>query len=57
MLRLWLKNEKLAWKTPEPLLKSSWEIYGKSEYRKMGRWDVHEAPPINRVLKRRMSCS
>jgi hypothetical protein len=57
MIRLWLKSKDFAWETPEPLLKSSWEIYGSSEYRAIGKWDVHRAPPINRKLTRRMSCS
>jgi Taurine catabolism dioxygenase TauD, TfdA family len=59
MLRLWLRSadEDLMWETPEPLKKNSYEIYGDSEYRKIGKWDVHRAPPINRVLTKHFKCS
>jgi len=56
MIRLWLKNRELAWKTPEPLLKSSWEIFGDSEFRAKPIWDIHKSPPQSRNLHRRMSC-
>lgn len=59
MLRLWLRStdEELVWKTPEALEGNSFEIYGDSEARKIGKWDVHRAPPINRVLTKHFKCS
>ncbi|KAF4468525.1 Clavaminate synthase [Fusarium albosuccineum] len=59
MLRLWLRSadEELAWKTPEQLAHNSHEIYGDSEARKIERWDVHRAPPINRILTKHFKCS
>ncbi|KAF5675407.1 Clavaminate synthase [Fusarium circinatum] len=59
MLRLWLRSadDNLAWKTPEALLHNHNQIYGNSEARKIGRWDVHRAPPINRILTKHFKCS
>ncbi len=59
MLRLWLRStdDELVWETPEPLEKNSYTIYGDSESRRIGKWDVHRAPPINRVLKKYFSYS
>ncbi|AEO63019.1 uncharacterized protein THITE_2141213 [Thermothielavioides terrestris NRRL 8126] len=59
MLRLWLRSadDKLVWKTPKALEANSFEIYGDSEARKLAKWDVHRAPPINRVLTKHFKCS
>ena len=57
MVRLWLKSKNFAWPTPEPLIQTSKELYGASELRATGKWDVHRAPPINRVLTEKMACS
>ena len=57
MVRLWLKSKKFAWPTPEALVQTSEELYGTNKLRATGKWDVHRAPPINRVLTEKMSCS
>jgi hypothetical protein len=57
IIRLWLRNEKLAWSTPEPLQKSWMEKYGDSERRKIAKWNVHPGAPRERVLFRSDSCS
>ncbi|KAK1826342.1 hypothetical protein QBC39DRAFT_397708 [Podospora conica] len=59
MLRLWLRtaDDELAWETPEPLECNSFDIYGDSSARRIGKWDVHRAPPINRVLTKHFKCS
>lgn len=57
MVRLWLKSKKFAWDTPEALAQTSWELYGNNEWTAIRKWDVHRAPPINRVLTKRMKCS
>lgn len=59
MLRLWLKStdRNLAWDTPASLEKNSFLIYGDSEARAIGKWDIHRAPPINRVLTKHFKCS
>lgn len=57
MVRLWLKSRQFAWDTPKALEETSWDIYGNTEHRAIGKWDVHRAPPINRVLTKKMGCS
>jgi hypothetical protein len=41
IIRLWLRNEELAWPTPEPLKKTWEEKYGDSERRKIATWNVY----------------
>ncbi|EUC40779.1 hypothetical protein COCMIDRAFT_40948 [Bipolaris oryzae ATCC 44560] len=59
MLRLWLRSsdEELAWPMPKVLEKNSELIYRDSEAKRLGKWDVHRAPTINRKLTRHFKCS
>lgn len=55
--RLWLRNENLAWDTPEGLRRTWFEKYGDSDRRKIARWNIHPGAPRERVLFRSDSCS
>jgi hypothetical protein len=59
MLRLWLRSsdDELVWEMPPALEGNSFEIYGDSEARRIAKWDVHRAPPINRILTKHFKCS
>jgi hypothetical protein len=62
ILRLWLRNEKLAWKTPEGLKRTWKEKYGsfeESEWRRKAKWNVLPGIGVSRerVLYRSDSCS
>ncbi|KAK3294537.1 uncharacterized protein B0H64DRAFT_189707 [Chaetomium fimeti] len=58
MLRLWLRNERLMWKTPPALERISWECYGDHEWRReLSVWDIESSPPELRVKHRRASCA
>lgn len=57
IIRLWLRNEKLAWETPEGLKESWFEGYGDSERRKIAKWNVYPGAPRERVLFRGDTCS
>ena len=57
IIRLWLRNEKLAWPTPEGLRKTWFEKYGASERRKIANWNIDPGAPRERVLFRSDSCS
>ncbi|KAK0744844.1 hypothetical protein B0T21DRAFT_447950 [Apiosordaria backusii] len=57
MLRLWLRNEELMWKTPRELERLSWECYGDHEWRAKRVWDIERSPPELRVKYRRASCA
>jgi Taurine catabolism dioxygenase TauD, TfdA family len=57
IVRLWLRNEELAWETPEALKKSWFEKYGDSERRKIAKWNMYPGAPRERVLFRRDTCS
>jgi hypothetical protein len=57
ILRLWLRNEELAWKTPEGLQKAWNEKYGDSDRRKIARWNIFPGATRERVLFRSDSCS
>jgi Taurine catabolism dioxygenase TauD, TfdA family len=56
-LRLWLKNERLAWKRPEALMAQAAELYEKSSFRGNAKWDINKAPTVPRVITRHMACS
>jgi hypothetical protein len=58
IIRLWLRNEKMAWETPEGL-KATWaQKYGDdSAWRKIAKWNVEPGAPLERVVCRRHSCS
>ncbi|KAF2456095.1 hypothetical protein BDY21DRAFT_288209 [Lineolata rhizophorae] len=57
IIRLWLRNEELAWKTPEGLQKTWFEKYGDSERRKIARWNIRPGATRERILFRSDSCS
>jgi Taurine catabolism dioxygenase TauD, TfdA family len=57
IVRLWLRNEELAWKTPDGLKKTWFEKYGNSERRKRARWNIEPGATRERVLFRSDSCS
>ena len=58
IIRLWLRNEKLSWETPEGLKKTWAEKYSPdSERRKIATWNVLPGAPRERVLFRSDSCS
>jgi len=57
IMRLWLRNEELAWETPEALKKSWDECYGPSERRRIAKWNVYPTISRERVLARTESCS
>ena len=57
IIRLWLRNEELAWETPEGLKKTWFEKYGDSYRRKIATWNIHPGAPRERVLFRSDSCS
>lgn len=56
ILRLWLRNEKYAWKTPDRLKDSWFEVYGESE--RMGRacWMINPNMEKRQVVSRRDTC-
>jgi hypothetical protein len=57
IIRLWLRNEQLAWKTPAGLKATWFEKYGDSPRRKMARWNILPTASRARVLFRSDSCS
>jgi hypothetical protein len=57
IIRLWLRNEELAWDTPPGLHKTWFEKYGDSDRRKIARWNVFPGADRERVLFRSDSCS
>lgn len=57
IIRLWLRNEELAWKTPEGLEGTWFEKYGESERRKRARWNIQPGATRERILFRSDSCS
>ena len=58
ILRLWVRNESLAWKTPEELEKEWFAIYGESERRGMAQWRIKkEDTDRERVIGHKMTCS
>lgn len=58
IVRLWLRNEALAWKTPNGLERTLFEKYEDSaERRKIARWNILPGASRERVLFRSDSCS
>jgi hypothetical protein len=57
IIRLWLRNEKLAWPTPAGLQRTWHEKYGDSERRKIAKWNIEPGTSRERVLYRSDSCS
>lgn len=60
VMRLWLRNEELAWSTPEGLARTWREKYGDenvSERRKLAKWNIEPGASRERVLWRSDSCS
>ncbi|KAF1986479.1 Clavaminate synthase-like protein [Aulographum hederae CBS 113979] len=57
IMRLWLRNEELAWKTPDGLKKTWFEKYGDSDRRKIARWNILPGAKRERILFRSDSCS
>lgn len=57
IIRLWLRNEELAWKTPDGLRRTWVEKYGDSPRRKLSKWNIEPGASRERVLYRSDSCS
>lgn len=57
IIRLWLRNDELAWATPEGLQQTWFEKYGDSKRRKAAKWNVYPGAHRERVLFRSDSCS
>ena len=57
LLRLWLRNEEFAWKTPGGLQSTWFEKYGDSERRRSARWSIQPETRRERVIYRRDTCS
>ncbi|KAF2104879.1 Clavaminate synthase-like protein [Rhizodiscina lignyota] len=57
IMRLWLRNEELAWQTPEGLQRTWFEKYGDSERRKIAKWNAYAGATRERILSRSHSCS
>lgn len=57
VMRLWLRNEELAWKTPEGLERTWHEKYGDSDRRKIATWNLYPGASRERILFRSDSCS
>jgi hypothetical protein len=57
IIRLWLRNEELAWKTPAGLKDTWFEKYGNSDRRKIRKWNIFPGASRERVLFRSESCS
>lgn len=56
MLRLWLRNEKYAWKTPDCLKDSWFNVYGESERMGRARWRINADMQKRQVICRRDTC-
>jgi len=60
VLRLWLRNDELAWETPDGLKRTWTEKYGGpdvSERRRIAKWNFEPGASRERVLYRSDSCS
>jgi len=57
IIRLWLRNERLAWKTPLGLRDTWSEKYGDSDRQKIRKWNIFPGASRERVLFRSESCS
>lgn len=56
ILRLWLRNEKYAWNTPDCLKDSWFEVYGESERMKRACWMVDVNMKKRQVICRKDTC-
>lgn len=56
ILRLWLRNEKYAWKTPDYLKDSWFEVYGESERMGKACWMIHPNMKKRQVISRKDTC-
>jgi hypothetical protein len=57
IIRLWLRNEQLAWGTPDGLKQTWFQKYGNSERRKIAKWNILPGASRERVLYRSDSCT
>jgi len=58
ILRLWLRNEDLAWQTPPGLERDWFLVYGESERRGRAQWRMRpEDTDRDRVIGHKMTCS
>ena len=58
MIRLWLRNEKYAWDSPEVVASSGREIFDvNSGIRSEPVYDIYWSPPLGRGKFRRMECN
>ena len=58
ILRLWVRNERLAWKTPDPLAREWHQVYGDSERRAQAQWRIRpEDTDEDRVVGHKFTCS
>jgi hypothetical protein len=58
ILRLWVRNKKLAWKTPEGLAPDWHTVYGESERRARAHWRIRaEDTDKDRVIGHKNTCS
>ena len=58
ILRLWARNESLAWKTPEALKGDWFSVYGDSERRERAQWRIRkEDTDRERVIGHKQTCS
>lgn len=56
ILRLWLRNEKYAWNTPDCLKDSWFEVYGESERMKRACWMTDANMKTRQVICRKDTC-
>lgn len=57
ILRMWLRNEGQAWRTPEALKQTWFEIYGESKARSQAHWNMYPSTDRERVISRKFDCS
>jgi hypothetical protein len=58
ILRLWVRNEGRAWKTPEGLVPDWHSVYGDSERRARAHWRIRpEDTDKDRVIGHKATCS
>ena len=58
ILRLWVRNESQAWKTPEGLAPDWHSVYGDSERRARAHWRIRaEDTDKDRVIGHKSTCS
>ncbi|KAF1978799.1 Clavaminate synthase-like protein [Bimuria novae-zelandiae CBS 107.79] len=57
IIRLWLRNDELAWPTPGGLKRTWFEKYGESERKNIAKWNIEPGASRERVLYRSDSCS